>query len=59
MIKSLAKSLTSVEYIRVIDLAMRRVVDNGMESYGKEDQNLFDKMYDIKHMHQKKYGRMT
>lgn len=40
--------LTQKEMWRVCDLAIRRMVDNGLEEYDKEDQKLFEKIKKIK-----------
>jgi hypothetical protein len=43
--------------IRIIDLALRRVVENGESEYSKEEQKIFDKIREIKKQHAKKYGK--
>lgn len=41
-------NLTQKEMWRVCDLAIRRMVDYGIEEYGKEDQKLCAKIQKIK-----------
>ena len=57
MIKSISSQITSEEMIRIIDLTLRRVVENGESEYSKEEQKLFEKIRKIKQQHGKKYGR--
>lgn len=40
--------LTEKELWRVCDLAIRRMVDYGVEEYSEEDQKLFEKIKKIK-----------
>lgn len=40
--------LTQKEMWRVCDMAIRRMVDYGIEEYGEEDQKLFVKIQKIK-----------
>ncbi len=44
----LSKHFTSVELVRIVDLAKRRMIDYGVEEYGPEDQDIFKKMQDMK-----------
>lgn len=57
MIKSISSQITNDEMIRIIDLALRRVVENGESEYSKEEQKIFDKIREIKKQHAKKYGK--
>lgn len=41
-------NLTKKETWRLCDLAIRRMVDNGIESYDKEDQTLLKKIQKLK-----------
>jgi len=41
-------NLTQKEMWRLCDLAIRRMVDNGIESYDKEDKALLKKIQKIK-----------
>jgi len=50
-------SLTNDEILRVVDLALRRVVDNGMDNYTQNEQDIFNKLREIKMVHGAgKYG---
>lgn len=42
-----SETLTNQEIWRIIDLANRRVIDNGEEFYSKREQLLFKKMREI------------
>ena len=51
-------SLTNPEIMRVIDLALRRMTDNGIDGYGTKDQTLYKKIQDIKQQYGKRYGSL-
>ena len=50
------QSITNSEIIRVIDLALRRMVDGGIENYSPKEQILAEKIQIIKQKFGKKYG---
>lgn len=58
MIHNLSKSLSSNEFLRVIDLALRRAVDNGEDQYSEKEQKMFTKMREIKDKYAERFGEM-
>ncbi len=48
MNQHLARYYTSTELVRIVDLAKRRMIDFNVEAYGKDDQELFKKMQQMK-----------
>lgn len=48
MNKKTARYFTQKEMWRIIDLAKRRMIDNGLGAYDQSDQKLFRKMRDWK-----------
>lgn len=52
------QNVTNSEIIRVIDLALRRMVDGGIEHYSPKEQILAEKIQVIKSKFGKKYGEL-
>ena len=47
-IQWVSKNLSEQELVRVADLVMRRMIDDGVANYDEEDQKIFQKMSTIK-----------
>ncbi len=47
LIQTITENLSAKEFWRILDLANRRVIDNGEENYSKKEQVLFKKMREI------------
>lgn len=43
-----SEKLTDAELVRIADLVMRRMIDNGVDNYEKKDVKIFEKMGMIK-----------
>jgi len=56
MDKKIAILFKNNEIMRIIDLAIRRMVDNEFDDYGINDKILFGKMQNCKMKFGKKYG---
>ena len=54
--ENLLNMMTNPEIIRLVDLALRRLIDNGIENYGPEDQKIAVKLQEIKEKFGKTYG---
>lgn len=50
------EQMSNPEILRVIDLALRRMIDNGIENYGLEDQKIAAYIQEIKQKFGKTYG---
>lgn len=46
----LKENFSNDEILRIFDLANRRVIDNGEESYTKKEQTMFEKIRDTWHV---------
>ena len=45
------ENFSNNEVLRVIDLALRRVVDNGENEYSPQEQRMFEKLREIKQIY--------
>ncbi len=43
-----ARKITTKDFLRIVDLASRRVKDNGLRHYAPEDQQIFRKLESLK-----------
>lgn len=57
MNQAISSKITNQEFMRIVDLALRRVMDNE-KAYSAEEQIMFKKMRNIKSEFAKKYGRL-
>ena len=45
--QKIKESFTNKDFLRIVDLAKRRMIDYGIEEYDKADQKLFRKMREL------------